>query len=275
MPAIDLTRLKEQSSKLIGYFDQPDAFLHHLENLLEYYTNKTLRLNPVTLNTNLPSYKTPLPVMRQIESDLEKLGDQYPTSAVNLVIALWEANYFEARLLSAFLLGTLQPGSAMNLFTKLPDWLYETRDQAIKKALLTSALARLRRENPQVLLMLISEWLQAPGPKTQTWGLHAFIPLIQLLGYNDLPQFFQILRPAIETVSPTTQPDIQDCIITLYSISPSETIHFITEIIQHSGNQERMQEFSRLFRGFPPEIQKELDLVVKQIRIPSPKIKQD
>jgi hypothetical protein len=263
MPAIDLTNLKFQSANLLNFFDQPDQFLHQLADLLESYTNQTLRINLVSLKSDLPSYRTPRPVMHQIESDLEKLGEQYPDEVVNLVLALWKASYYEARILAAFLLGTIPPNSAMTILSGLPEWLYETKDQEVKKALLTSALARLRKENPRVLLMLISEWLQSPGPKTQTWGLHAFVPLIKLLGYDDLPQLFKILRPAIETVSTTTQTDIQSCLSTLYSISPSETIHYISEIFQQNYDQRRRLNYLRLFRGLPTEMQKELDFFIK------------
>lgn len=263
MPAIDLTNLIIQSTNLQNLFEQPDAFLHQLADILEFYTNRTLRLNPVTLKSDLPTYRTPRPVIHQIESDLEKLGDQKPEAAVNLVLALWKASYYEARILAAFLLGTIPPNSAMTILSGLPEWLYETKDQEVKNALLSAALARLRKENPRVLLLLISEWLQSPGPKTQTWGLHAFVPLIKLLGYDDLPQIFNILRPAIESVSTTTQTDIQSCISTLYTISPSEAIHYISEIFQQTSDQKKRLNYLRLFRGFPTVMQKELDFTIK------------
>jgi hypothetical protein len=263
MPAIDLTRLKKQSDKLVDLFDQPDAFLHQLEEILEYYTNRTLRVSQVIKKSNLSTYNTPRPVLLQIENAIEKLADEKPNAVVNLTNALWQASFYETHLLSAFLLGTIPPETAMSLLTRLPERLYETRDQGIKNALLTCALARLRRENPQILMMLISEWLNAPGPKTQTWGLHAFIPLMQQLGYDDLPQIFEILRPAIEAVSPSTQTDIQACINALYPISPVETIHYLTEILQETKNSQVIRTFLRFLRGFPPEMQKELSTIIK------------
>lgn len=265
MPAIELTRLKIQSAKLINLFDQPSDFIMHLKTVLEYYKNRTLRVNPVTVAFNLPSYQTPRPVMMQIEKDLEKLGEQFPSAAIDLVTSLWNASFYESRLLSAFILGTIPPRAAMSVLTNLPEWLYETKDQGIKNALLTTGLARLRKENPQTLLLLISEWLRAPGQKTQTWGLHAFIPLIEVLGFNDLPQFFEVLRPTIKAVSPDTQTDIQACIRKLYLISPAETVHYISEIIDQMSNSKKITEFLRLFRGFPPAMQKELDAEIKKL----------
>lgn len=265
MPAIDLTKLKNQSSHLITLFDQPEAFLHELEKILESYRNRTLRSNTVPIKSNLNSYQTPSPVIHQIEKDLEKLGEENPSAAVNLVLALWNASYYEAQMLAAFVLGTIPTTSALTILSGLPEWLHETSDPNVKKALLTTAMARLRKENPRVLLLLITDWLQSPGPKTQTWGLHAFVPLIELLGYDDLPQLFEILRPAIESVSPSTQSDIQACLEILYSISPSETKHYLAEIIQKAEEKKQLVKYQRLFRNLSPEMQTELGQILRKV----------
>jgi len=258
MPAINLTKLKQQSAELVNLFDRPDAFLKQFKEILEFYTNRTLRINQVIQRSNLPTYNIPRPVLFQIENAIEKLGDQFPEAAINLTKSLWEAYYYEAQLLSAFILGTIPPALAMSLLTSLPEKLYETKDQGIKNALLTSSLARLRNENPQTLMLLIKEWLNAPGPKTQTWGLFAFLPLVQQLGYDDLPQVFEILRPAIAGVTPITQTDIQACINTTYRISPVETIHYLTDIFQNTKDQQALRMFMRIIRGLPAEAQKNL-----------------
>jgi hypothetical protein len=263
MPAIDLTRLKSQSAKLVDLYDQPVNFIVNFKEILEYYTNLTIRANQVTLRKELQSYNTPTPVIQQIINDLGKLANQNPVGAVNLTMALWKASFYESRFLAAHILGTIPPAMALSLFTRLPEWLYETNDQTIKTALLTFGLRRLRKENAKVLTQLISGWLNAPGPKTQIWGLHALIPLIQQVGYDDIPPIFEILRPAIEMVSSSTQVDIQACINALDSISPVETSHYLTEILQESKNPQLKRIFLRLLRGFSPELQKELTVVLK------------
>ncbi len=270
MPAIDLTRLKKQSAKLISLYDQPDAFLHQIEEILEFYANRTLRVSQVIQRSNLPTYNTPRQVLLQIEKTIEKLANQNPEAAINLTKTLWKASFYESQLLSAFILGTIPPASTISLLTNLPEMLYETNDQGVKNALLTSALARIRKENPQAMLLLIKEWLNAPGLKTQTWGLYAFLPLIQQLGYDDLPQVFEILRPAIVGISPLTQTDIQACINTIYRISPVETIHYLTDIFQNTKDQQVLRIFIRLIRGLPMEAQKKLGSVIKKMTNPIP-----
>jgi hypothetical protein len=270
MPAIDLTKLKQQSAELVLFYDQPDTFLKQFKDILEFYTNRTLRVNQVIQKSNLPTYNTPRPVLFQIENAIEKLGDQYPDAAIKLTKALWDASFYEAQLLSAFILGTIPPALTISLLTSLPEKLYNTKDQGVKNALLTSSFARLRIENPQTMMLLIREWLNAPGQKTQTWGLFAFLPFVEQLGFDDLPQVFEILRPAIEGITPITQTDIQACINTTYRISPVETIHFLTDIFQNTKDQQVLRIFMRLIRGLPMEAQKNLGSIIKNITNPLP-----
>lgn len=269
MPAIDLTKLKQQTAELVNLFDQPDDFLHQFMEILEFYTNRTFRVSQVIQKSNLPTYNTPRPVLFQIKNDIEKLGEQFPEAAIKLTKILWNASFYEAQLLSAFIMGTISPKLSISLLASLPDKLYETKDQGIKNALLTSGLARLRNENPQSMMHLIKDWLNAPGPKTQTWGLFAFLPLIQQLGFDELPQVFEILRPAMENVSPTTQMEIQACINSIYRISPVETIHFLTEIIQGLNDPQILRIFIRTLRDLPADAQKELGTLIRNKTAPS------
>ena len=269
MPAIDLTKLKHQCAELVILYDQPEIFWHQYKEILDFYTNRTLRASQIIHKSNLPTYNTPRPVILQIEKSLEKLGELYPEAAVNLAKTLWNTSFYEARFLSAFILGTIPLASSISLLTSLPEKLYETKDRSIKNALLTSALARLRSEDPHTLMLLIKEWLNAPGPKTQTWGLNALLPLVHELGFDDLPQAFEILRPAIKNVTPATLTDVQACIDSIYLISPVETIHYLTDIIQDIKEDQVLRVFVRIIRALPINAQKELNAVIKNVTNPN------
>jgi len=265
MPSIDLTKLKQQSAELASLYDQPDAFLKQFKEILEFYTNRTLRVSQVVQRSNLRTYNIPRPILFQIENELEKLGDRHPEAAIKLTKTLWEASFYEAQILSAFITGTIPPKLAMSLLTSIPEKLYITKDQGVKNALLIASLARLRNEHPQTLMLLIKEWLMAPGPKTQTWGLYAFLPLIQQLGFDDLPQIFEILIPAFEMITPNTQTDLQACINTMYRISPVETVHYLKDIFQNTKDQQVLPTYMRLIRGLPLEAQKKLGTFLKNL----------
>ncbi len=105
MPAIDLARLKTQAARLSEKFGEPEAFLRDLNDLLDYYSNRTVRATQVVQRLSLPTHHTPRPVQRQIERELAPLAESRSREAVTLTKALWEAGSLESRLLAARLLG--------------------------------------------------------------------------------------------------------------------------------------------------------------------------
>lgn len=258
MPAIDLARLKTQAARLIDYFDQPDFFVRQLHEMLEFYTNLTLRPAQAAIRASLPSYRTPKPVMRQIESELEAPADQYPLHAVALTNALWKAGYLETRLLACCLLSGIPPASALPLFSLLSQWILQSKDAEIQQALLTDAFRRLRRENAEVFLLLIEEWLNSTDHRIQVWGLRALIPLINEPGFENLPAIFRLVRPAIESASPSTQLDLLSCLRALEGVSLTETLHFLREVSSASQNPQMIRILRRMLPALPLKLQEGL-----------------
>lgn len=258
MPAVDLKRLKVQSSNLAQKFDQPDQFVRNFIELLNLYHNHTLRTKKGNSEIGYFKYAAPRSVLRQIEYDMQEIGQSHPDQIEDLVLTLWDASFRESRLLAAYLMGTLPPMLALRLFSKLPDWLYQSNDPAVREALLDTSLTRMRNEYPSAMVRLISEWLNSPGQKTNTWGLHALMLLIQHLGFDDLPKVFEILKPEIIKAEPGSFTELQGCINTMYSISPVETAHLLSQLFYENGDKTFRQQFSRLKRGFSPILQKEL-----------------
>ena len=43
MPAIDLSRLRKQASRLADFFFVPDEFIRHLREMLDFYVDHTMR----------------------------------------------------------------------------------------------------------------------------------------------------------------------------------------------------------------------------------------
>ena len=55
MPAINLARLKIQAARLAEKFSEPEAFLQALNELLGYYTNRTIRAAQVAQRLSVPN----------------------------------------------------------------------------------------------------------------------------------------------------------------------------------------------------------------------------
>ncbi|MGA2488996.1 MAG: hypothetical protein ABSF99_02245 [Anaerolineales bacterium] len=255
MPAIDRSRLKIQAARLAGKFAEPEAFLHDLNEVLDFYTNRTIRATQVAQRLSAPTYHTPPPVLRQIERELAPLAENQPNEAANLTKVLWGADSLEARLLAAFLLGNIPSDQAMPTLSLLPAWLNQPIDKEIRTALLTTALTRLRQEEPGVFFVILEGWLGSPEPAKQVWGLQALIPLFQDPHFENLPAVFRILRPAIKAAGPATQLDLQACLTALERVSLIETIAFLRGIIWTNPTPMMLRIFRRILPNLSQDLQ--------------------
>lgn len=110
MPAIDLTRLRKQATRLADFFFLPDEFMKHLREILEFYVNYTLRtVENVAPGSNLKTYRTPPAVLTQIQNELRLKAEENPHFALELADLLWDEGALETRLLAAYLLGRIPP----------------------------------------------------------------------------------------------------------------------------------------------------------------------
>ena len=267
MPAIDLARLKIQAARLAEKFDKPLDFLSALNELLGFYTNRTIRATQVAQRLSLPTYHTPRPVLRQIESELAVLAENQTTEAIVLSEALWEAGSLESRLLAAFLMGNIPATRAILALTRLPVWLNQSTDKEIRTALLTTALARLRFEKPDAFFSVLAGWLESSQSTMQIWGLQALIPLLQDQKFENLPAVFRILRPAILAVDPATQLDFQACLAALERVSLTETTAFLREIIRGNPEPMMLRIFRRILPALSPELQQALRETLREQNI--------
>ena len=122
MPAIDLARLRKQANQLTDFFFLPEDFLRHLREMLDFYVNRTLRKKEdIAPGSNLPTYRTPLVVMRQIEKAIGPTAAENPHYALELADLLWDEGYIETRLLAAYLLGRIPPQEE-RLLARLTAW---------------------------------------------------------------------------------------------------------------------------------------------------------
>src|SRR3972149_9986971 len=157
MPAIDLARLRKQANRLADFFFLTDEFMKHLREMLDFYVNYTLRTKEnVAPGSNLKTYRTPHVVLRQIENELRTVAEANPAFALDLADMLWDEGALETRLLAAFLLGCIPPQEE-RLLPRLTAWTQQVRDIDVRSALLSTSLARMRKETPNQFLTLVRE----------------------------------------------------------------------------------------------------------------------
>jgi hypothetical protein len=264
MPAINLAQLKTQSALLSEKFNQPEAFVRQLHELLDFYTNRTIRSNQIARRLSLPTYRTPTPVLRQVQFELASQAEKQPAQAIALANTLWKAGWLETRLLAAYLLGCVPPAQAIPSLTRLPEWLSLSTDKQVRAALLTDALSRLRKENLEALFQLLEEWLKSPRNAYQAWGLRALIPILSDPQFENLPAVFRILKPAFKSAGPVTQLELQAVIATLERVSYTETLAFLREILSDQPAPLMLRTIRRILPGLSVNLQASLLEILRQ-----------
>ena len=254
MPAIDLARLKKQTAQLADLFDQPPAFLREHREVLDHYVNRTLRSQGVAPSSVLPTYRTPVVVLRQIETELGPLAEKRPIQALELADALWDEGWLETRLLAAFLLGRITPQEE-RLLARLTAWTQAVRDPSVRAALLTTSLTRLRKETPALFLILVKEWLHPARQRMWSNGIQALVPLISSPDFDNLPPIFEITEPILKASPATLQSDMQELLTALHRASPDETAYFLQQVLKDTKNPATATALRRMMPDLPQELQ--------------------
>ena len=258
MPAIDLVRLRKQAHQLVDFFFLPEDFIKHLRETLDFYVNRTLRKQDnIAPGSNLPTYRTPSVVMRQIENAIGPTAAENPHYALELADLLWDEGYIETRLLAAYLLGRIPPREE-RLLARLTAWNQQVIDPSVRGALLTTSLERMRKETPDQFLILVGEWIHPARQRFWANGIQALLPMIEDSRFENMPPIFELVRPIIESAPGVLQTDIGNLIKALYKDSPSETAYFLHEVLENSSTPLTIATLRRLMPTFPKELQTSL-----------------
>jgi hypothetical protein len=263
MPAIDLARLKKQTAQLADLFDQPSAFLREHREILDHYVNRTLRSQGVAPSSVLPTYRTPVVVLRHIETELGPVAEKQPIQALELADALWDEGWLETRLLAAFLLGRIPPQEE-RLLARLTAWTQAVRDPSVRAALLTTSLTRLRKETPTLFLVLVKEWLHPARKKMWSNGIQALVPLIASPEFDNLPPIFELISPILKASPAALQFDIQELLITLYKESADETLFFIQQTLKSTKSELPATALRRMLPELPQDMQANLREILRK-----------
>jgi hypothetical protein len=264
MPAVNLSRLRIQSAKLIDLFDNPDAFLQELHNLFEHYADRTLRsgaiISPIIV---LPSFHVPQSVIRHLQMEIGARAQIDPGRTLSLADKLWLDGYYESRLLAAFLLGRIPPNNDSYL-ERLNEWVSETREPNINKVLLTTSMTRIRQETPEIYFKLLEDWAHPSHKKMWSSAINALLPLLKDTKFHNLPTVFKLIRPIIESAPTTMQNDLSILISTLYNASPIETTYFLRQLITLSTKPQTSMNMRRILPSLPLQLQEELRETVRK-----------
>jgi DNA alkylation repair enzyme len=254
MPAIDLSRLRKQASRLADFFFVPDEFIRHLREMLDFYVDHTMRKLPaIAPSSNMLSYHISPAILKQIEQEIHRNANEYPDAALELADRLWDEGYLETRLLAAFLLGQIPPQEE-RLLARLTAWTQQIYDPGLRAQLLDYGLGRMRKEAPDQFLELIAQWLRPERTRLWSNGLQAAISAVSDTSFVNHPPLLKVLEPIMAAAPVKLQNEIEEFVLALYKASPTETLYFLRQVLTNSTDPMTAITFRRIASSFPNEL---------------------
>lgn len=262
MPAIQIDQLRVQSANLAGKFGSPEEFISGFQSILEAYTDLTYKPSAArATSTRLKTFRTPAPVIRQVERDLKLQMTVFPQETyLNLANALRQVPILEYQLIAIFILGRAPLDPPEPVLSILFDWLEASQDPQIRESLLTTGLERYRREKPDIWLEWIRTTIKSDQGKKASMALHALIPALEDRQFSEIPTIFSFFYPFLTADHPELEPEIYQVLRGLLRRSPVETLYLAQEVLsrQDSSKTTTARVIRKLLPEFPPDAQNTL-----------------
>ena len=208
MPAIDLTKLREQVRELIDQSSNPDSFCRSLDFILQQYKNYTLRNEKKYIGSDLPSYNTPSQVLSSITKELRKNVSKNPEIGIALATRLWNEDYFEAKLLATSLFGSLPPDTAISFLTEFPKIAVGIQEKFGILNLLTDTFRKIRIDYPTQFNELITSLMRSSDTRYQSIGLKIITNMITDSENEELPTLFEVIDPLLGSIDPSSNSEL-------------------------------------------------------------------
>jgi hypothetical protein len=268
MPAIQPARLRRQAANLAAFFDRPELFVRHMHTLLDFYSDRARRQGqsgrPGPL---IQAYHMRPPVLRALLQELLAPAEANPPAALRLCDALWGEDFLEFRQLAAMLLGQLPTSVHDGVVERLRAWIMPNLELHLIELLLSTGVERLYREQPRLLLNLISTWLDQNNPFYQQLGLHALLPLIRDPNFENIPVFYRLVQPFTRNAPSGLRPDVLDIVEALAQRAPQETAYFLRQMLIHPDAPDTPWLIRQSLKAFPEDAAEGLRQAVRATRV--------
>jgi hypothetical protein len=254
MPAVQLARLRIQTTRLAESFDDALKFSRGLDSLLEQYGNRSFRPGYTASDrSRLPTYNVPPLAMRQLEIELGRVCAADPAISLEIIDQVWKSEILEMRQVATYLLSQIPPANLAEVLTRLRKWCTPGEDESLVHDLLIIGGRTIRKVEPDTWLVFTEEWLQSTEPGSNIIGLISLEPFLDETRMEYLPQVFTLLEPLAVDPPPPAMADLEAVLLQIYAISPMETQSFLRKNLEANPHQ----QFIRLVRRLIPNLSTE------------------
>lgn len=230
MPAIQPARLKIQAAQLAEMFTDPPAFSLRLNELIDFYADRTYRPGQASAPPPLlKAYNVPTPVLRQVSKELSKPIIANREAALALSDALWSKQVLEFRLLATMILGQVAVPPTEDILDRVNAWAIPSTESRLIQAMIADGLVSIRLDWPDQYLNQIEIWFSSEQLFYQQLGLQALLPLLEMVEFDNLPAGMRLITPLVRAAPPSLRPDLLQVIQRMAARSPKETAFFLRQ----------------------------------------------
>lgn len=256
MPAVQLARLRIQTTQLAESFDDPTEFARRLDSLLELYGNRAYRPGTnVSHRSRLPAYNVPPLVMQQLELQLGMVGGADPIHCLNNIDKLWETQILEMCEIAVFLMGEVPIDYRQDVMDRLKRWCDPALDPVLLRFLFSTGGATIRTAEPNTWLAFAADFLITPDPQKVILGLQALEPFLAETRLDFLPRLFNMLEPLVKDPPAAVMPSLHDVLLQINGISPVETRSYLRKYLEADPSPALLRLTRRLLPDLPANTQ--------------------
>ncbi len=264
MPAIQLTRLRQETAVLSEVLDNPANSIQAIHGILTSYANRTYRAGQSGEPPSLvKAYLVPKPVLRQILSELIPLTATNPQAALNLCDLFWEEGYLEFQILAAHLLGYINVEKPSMIMDRLITWSQSTPDNHVQDTLFNEGCQNLIAQESEYLITRIGQLIIDDSVSSKILGLQALLPIVSSPSYENFPALFNLLGPQVREATSETKPYVLPIITVLAHRTPRETAYFLRQNMAIEDNRNTAWFIRHSLNEFSPELIHGLEEVSK------------
>jgi hypothetical protein len=265
LPAIHLARLRKQAVELASYFTEPKRFDFHFTQLLDFYSNRTIKPGkPTSSKSQVKAYKVQDPVLRIILVEISPSAANDPEAALNLAKSLWNSVVLEKRIFAIRLLGLLPAQDAPSTFDRIEDWSQACHEELLLEEFASHPLLAVHQENWLLYLEYLNKWLGSKSQSLVRLSLISIAVILKERSVIDLPPVFKLLLPLFSEPEFSQRSLLNPIFRSLSRQSPDEMMFLIRQI--YSSQESKNKNFIKLLKlnleYFPERYQESLESMI-------------
>lgn len=266
MPAIEVSHLRARINLLTKLVDTPVQLVQELTQFYESYSDLTFQSGMFSVRAgDLPAYRTPVLMNRELENALLKYAVDSPEKTLEIIDLLAARPQIEPRQLACSLLGNLSPEYYEKVTQRLSDWAHTTDEPEDLIWMFKRGTARIRQDAPEMWLKMLQSWLESSDARYRQIAVYGLTSMINDTSLTSLPLIYKYLQPLLLESNVKILPHLETILARLIEKSEKETLFFLKQVLRQAKSPTITRMVRRSLPLFSSEGQESLRIFLRTL----------